>query len=139
MAFDVTQPINNQIPDKNPTLGSVDNFPDVELLGVPDLKRKLALFEGKDDVGRLQPLLGTIGVSVDPKTGKPINWPDTPVYKNAGLIGPMEGTIAWHSPATEKPKLDDVEEWDIWNVSPDAHPYVNLLCTNKCLRIHTFV
>jgi FtsP/CotA-like multicopper oxidase with cupredoxin domain len=34
----------------------------------------------------------------------------------------MEGSIAWHSPTTENPALDDVEEWEVWNLTGDAHP-----------------
>ncbi len=34
----------------------------------------------------------------------------------------MEGSIAWHSPTTENPALDSTEEWEIWNVTGDAHP-----------------
>jgi FtsP/CotA-like multicopper oxidase with cupredoxin domain len=34
----------------------------------------------------------------------------------------MEGSIAWHSPTTENPELDTTEEWEIWNVTGDAHP-----------------
>lgn len=81
----------------------------------------VALFEGHDQLGRLQPLLGT----VDPATdiyGKPITWPDTPMYSDVGLSGPMHGTMTWHAPTTENIRLYDVEEWEIWNVSADAHP-----------------
>ena len=39
-----------------------------------------------------------------------------------GLVGQMEGSIAWHSPTTENPALDSTEEWEIWNVTGDAHP-----------------
>jgi FtsP/CotA-like multicopper oxidase with cupredoxin domain len=34
----------------------------------------------------------------------------------------MAGSIAWHSPTTENPALDSTEEWEIWNVTGDAHP-----------------
>jgi spore coat protein A len=34
----------------------------------------------------------------------------------------MEGTMSWSNPTTEIAKCGDIEEWDIWNVSPDAHP-----------------
>ena len=34
----------------------------------------------------------------------------------------MEGSIAWHSPTTENPALGSTEEWEIWNVTGDAHP-----------------
>ena len=63
--------------------------------------RQVALFEGKDEFGRLQPLLGT-------NTGTP----DVPVWS----------AIAWHSPTTENPDLNTTEEWEIYNFTGDAHP-----------------
>ena len=56
--------------------------------------RKLALFEGRDRYGRLQPLLGTLA----------------------------EGSLAWFEPITENPTLDDVEVWEVYNATADAHP-----------------
>ena len=41
---------------------------------------------------------------------------------SAGLVGQMEGAIAWHSPTTENPALNSTEEWEVWNVTGDAHP-----------------
>ena len=89
----------------------------------------VALFEGKDEFGRLQPLLGTAEPASD-YLGNDINWPSTPVYQQAKLpdgtefplVGPMEGAIAWHSPTTENPALNTTEEWEIWNATGDAHP-----------------
>ena len=34
----------------------------------------------------------------------------------------MRGTATWHAPTTEHIRLGDVEEWEIWNLSADAHP-----------------
>jgi FtsP/CotA-like multicopper oxidase with cupredoxin domain len=34
----------------------------------------------------------------------------------------MQGTMLWHEPTTELPKLNDTEIWEIWNLSGDAHP-----------------
>jgi spore coat protein A len=90
-------------------------------VGVPTRTRKVALFEGEDNFGRLQPLLGTAEPATDAQ-GKPINWPDTKPYIDEGLIGQMEGSIAWHSPTTENPKMNSTEEWEIFNVTGDAHP-----------------
>ncbi|MGB5659040.1 MAG: multicopper oxidase domain-containing protein, partial [Thermoanaerobaculia bacterium] len=116
MAFDVVLPLDAAVPDLTPT---GINFGPV----VPprDRLRKVALFEGLDEFGRLQPLLGTAEPATD-FAGNPINWPNTPEYVNAGLVGQMEGSIAWHSPTTENPALDTTEEWEIWNVTGDAHP-----------------
>jgi FtsP/CotA-like multicopper oxidase with cupredoxin domain len=83
--------------------------------------RKVALFEGMDEFGRLQPLLGTAEPATD-YLGNPINWPETAPYINAGLTGQMQGSIAWHSPTTENPALGDTEIWEIYNATGDAHP-----------------
>jgi spore coat protein A len=56
--------------------------------------RELVLFEGLDEFGRLQPLLGTLA----------------------------EGSLAWFEPITETPHLDDVEVWEVYNATEDAHP-----------------
>jgi FtsP/CotA-like multicopper oxidase with cupredoxin domain len=34
----------------------------------------------------------------------------------------MEGSIAWHSPTTENPKVGDTEVWEIYNATADGHP-----------------
>jgi FtsP/CotA-like multicopper oxidase with cupredoxin domain len=63
--------------------------------------RQVALFEGKDEFGRLQPLLGAnTGTAADP----------------------VWSAIAWHSPTTENPALETTEEWEIYNFTGDAHP-----------------
>jgi spore coat protein A len=111
MAFDVVLPLDTAVPDASPT--GIAFGPNVgPAIPTP---RKVALFEGKDEFGRLQPLLGT----AEPST---VLWPATPVYASVGLVGAMEGSIAWHSPTTENPALDTTEEWEIWNVTGDAHP-----------------
>ena len=124
MAFDVVLPLDTNVPDVSPT--GINFGPSVP---TPTRTRKVALFEGKDEYGRLQPLLGTAEPATD-YAGNVIDWPATPEYSNAKLpdgtehplTGPMEGSIAWHSPTTENPALDSTEEWEIWNVTGDAHP-----------------
>ena len=66
--------------------------------------RRVALFEGMDEYGRLQPLLGVAETTTD-AAGNNVN-----------------GTIAWHSPTTERPALDSTEIWEIYNATGDAHP-----------------
>jgi FtsP/CotA-like multicopper oxidase with cupredoxin domain len=117
MAFDVNQPLDNAVPDVTPV--GINFGPDVP--PGSNRTRKLALFEGTDEFGRLQPLLGTAEPATD-YLGSPINWPATPEYVNAGLVGQMEGAIAWHSPTTENPALGDTEIWEIYNATGDAHP-----------------
>jgi spore coat protein A len=124
MAFDVVLPFDNTVPDVSPT--GINYGP---MVGTPTRLRKVALFEGTDEFGRLQPLLGTAEPATD-YAGNPINWPNKPVYSQATLpdgtssplTGPMEGSIAWHSPTTENPALDTTEEWEVWNMTGDAHP-----------------
>ena len=116
MAFDVVLPLDTSVPDVTPT--GINFGP---IVPEPTRLRKVALFEGKDEFGRLQPLLGTAEPATD-YAGNPINWPGTPEYINAGLVGQMEGSIAWHSPTTENPALGSTEEWEIWNLTGDAHP-----------------
>jgi FtsP/CotA-like multicopper oxidase with cupredoxin domain len=133
MAFDVVLPMDSNVLDVSPVDGNGDpNFAALGFgpnVGSPTRLRKVALFEGKDEFGRLQPLLGTAEPATD-YLGNDINWPATAEYQNAvlpdgtssPLIGPMEGSIAWHSPTTENPALDSIEEWEVWNVTGDAHP-----------------
>lgn len=59
--------------------------------------RKVALFEGKDEFGRLQPLLGA-------------------------LVDGEWKAIAWHSPTTESPRVGTTETWEVHNFTGDAHP-----------------
>jgi FtsP/CotA-like multicopper oxidase with cupredoxin domain len=116
MAFDVVVPLDTTVPDVSPT--GINFGPDV---GTPTRTRRVALFEGKDEFGRLQPLLGTAEPATD-FIGRPINWPDTAEYRDVGLTGQMNGASAWHSPTTENPALNTTEEWEIWNGTGDAHP-----------------
>jgi spore coat protein A len=56
--------------------------------------RQLVLFEGEDEYGRLKPMLGTV----------------------------TDGALDWDHPITENPMLDDVEVWEVFNATEDAHP-----------------
>jgi spore coat protein A len=73
---DLTYPLN---PGPGPS--GVDNI------------RQVALYEGMDHLGRLQPLLGT-------------------------LVQPW----FWHEPITENIAFGHTEVWEIYNLTPDAHP-----------------
>jgi spore coat protein A len=125
MAFDVITPLNESVPDNSPT--GISFGPNVPT--AIDRQRNVALFEGRDEFNRLQPLLGTAEPATD-HNNDPINWPETPVYQQAKLpdgtlsplSGQMEGSIAWHSPTTENPALGHTELWHVWNTTGDAHP-----------------
>ncbi len=84
-------------------------FPPAELAN-PVRTRQLILFEGVDEFGRLQPLLGTV----------------------AG------GTRLWADPITENPNVGDVEVWEIYNTTPDAHPIHLHLVTFQILNRQRF-
>ncbi|RUM93576.1 MAG: spore coat protein A [Thiothrix sp.] len=100
MAFDVNQPLGEISDNFNPSIishfsgntNSVDNI------------RKVALFEGRDEFGRLQPMQGTAEPTMDVE-GNTVN-----------------GTLPWHAPITENPDLNSTEIWEIYNVTGDAHP-----------------
>jgi FtsP/CotA-like multicopper oxidase with cupredoxin domain len=84
--------------------------------------RKVALFEGSDEYGRLQPLLGTAELATD-ELGNTILWPAMdPNALDPNNPAQMQGAIAWHSNDTENPALGATEVWEIYNATMDAHP-----------------
>jgi FtsP/CotA-like multicopper oxidase with cupredoxin domain len=128
MAFDVVLPLDTAVADVSPNSGDLGGYAlgrEAAYAGYQfgDVARtrKVALFEGTDEYGRLQPLLGTAEPATD-YLGNAINWPNKPEYAAAGLVGQMEGSIAWHSPTTENPALGDTELWEVFNVTGDSHP-----------------
>ncbi len=128
MAFDVNLPLDLAVPDASPMASALSAYAANRQssygsyqLNTVNRVRKVALFEGTDEFGRLQPLLGTAEPATD-YAGNPINWPNKPEYTSAGLVGQMEGAIAWHSPTTENPALGDTERWEVFNVTGDSHP-----------------
>jgi spore coat protein A, manganese oxidase len=56
--------------------------------------RQLLLFEATDEYGRLRPQLGTVN----------------------------DGIMLWDDAITENPMVNDVETWEIFNTTEDAHP-----------------
>ena len=71
------------------------------------------------------PVCEQTGLPIDPAVnmnGDPICWPNDEKHQAAGLVGQMNGTATYDSPTTENVKRNDVEEWEIWNLSADAHP-----------------
>ncbi len=84
--------------------------------------RKVALFEGMDEFGRLQPLLGTAEPATD-YLGNPINWPSN----DPNSIRPIRSS-RWKalSPGTAPPPRTRPwarpKIWEIYNATGDAHP-----------------
>lgn len=66
----------------------------IAILGTPDNTRQLLLIETEDEFDRLKPQLGT------------------------SALGPLN----WDQPITENPMLNALEEWQVINFTPDAHP-----------------
>jgi len=94
MQFSVNKSLNAAVPNATVNAGTtlrplIAKHPTT---GIPT--RHLVLFEGMDEFGRLQPLLGTLN----------------------------EGSLAWFEPITENPALNAVEMWEVYNGTADAHP-----------------
>jgi spore coat protein A, manganese oxidase len=91
MAFKVDVPLNTAYP-LTPVPASFNK----PLPAMPTASnvRKLILFEGEDEYGRLMPMLGTM----------------------------KDGALDFHDPITENPALNSTEIWEIYNLTPDAHP-----------------
>lgn len=102
MAFDVELPFNTHRLDTSIMDGTF--LGDGVQVGEAIRTRRLALFEGIDEYGRLQPQLGT---------AEPVNDVDG---------NTVDGAVAWHSPITENPGLGDTEIWELHNATGDAHP-----------------
>jgi len=117
MAFDVKMAINPAV---------VDNFPGEmkgTFEGVPqnaDRIRKLGLYEGMDEYGRLMPMLGTA----------------EPVTDVDGNV--VNGSMIWGAPITENPGLGDTEIWEFYNATGDAHPIHVHLVHFEILSRNTF-
>lgn len=119
MAFDVNQPLNESVDDNfdpNVTLRSEG----YAVSGSVARTRKLALFEGEDEFGRLQPLLGTA----------------EPIVNLAGET--VNRSLGWFEPITENPSLGDVEIWEIYNATEDAHPIHIHLVSFEVLNRESF-
>ena len=101
MAFDIILPLSGVADAFDPA--AIDGAYGGNTAAVTNT-RKVALFEGMDEFGRLQPLLGTA----------------EPTVSAAGTM--LDGAIAWHMSTTENPALGSTEVWEIYNATGDAHP-----------------
>jgi spore coat protein A len=111
MRFNINQPLDPGEPDVD-----IDNTTALRdggrfKVSFPAARtRKLALFEGRDKFGRLQPLLGV----VDPTLRQGVG--------NGPITNATNGAMGWFQDLTELPALGDVEIWEVYNVTGDAHP-----------------
>lgn len=93
MAFRVSKPLAG--PDTSSVPGNLRPlYGPIQPLTPVAKTRQLLLFEGTDGFGRLMPMLGTLSA------------------------GPM----MWDEPVTENPLLNEIEVWEIFNLTEDAHP-----------------
>jgi len=103
MAFDVEVPFDSAQADTD-IQGGDSLGGGVDVSDTINKTRKLALFEGTDEFGRLQPLLGTAELVTDVEGNE------------------VEGSLTWFQPITENPNVGDTEIWEIYNATGDAHP-----------------
>ncbi len=117
MAFDVVRSRNWHVPDRfDPR--ALPTYRGVR--GAADKVRGVALFEGSDEYGRLQPMLGT-------------------AWRTKDIDGKVQnGTMPWHAPITETPALGSTEVWEIYNTTMDAHPVHVHLVDFEILERHPF-
>jgi len=103
MAFDVEVPLDMSVADTVITDSSYlgGGFTNTNAV---TRTRKLGLFEGTDEFGRLQPMLGTAEAIADVSGGM------------------AEGSLPFYVPITENPGVGDTEIWEIYNNTGDAHP-----------------
>ena len=101
MAFKVNKPLDSTVPviksipkDLRPLSGVIKYLKDDPSYSASQMTRKLILFESVDEFGRIFPLLGTAD----------------------------KGKMLWSDPITEKPVLNNIEVWEIYNTTVDAHP-----------------
>lgn len=92
MAFKVTKTLNTEIADY--TIPTYLRPSPISKLQNNSQTRKLVLFEGTDEYGRLKPMLGTAS----------------------------EGPLNFLEEITENPMTGDIEDWEIYNTTADAHP-----------------
>jgi spore coat protein A, manganese oxidase len=127
MAFDVVNPLQIDVPERDIENPPTSNVRVVDLVeqqlkayaatnrSLIDKPRRVSLFEGQDKYGRLQPMMG-------PVLASEVQWPSTQLYEDAGLVGGIEGAVAWHTPTPETIACNTIETWEIWNPTADAHP-----------------
>lgn len=125
MKFAVNKPISgipNATIDTNEADGLNTSLRDEPISTPPQTgsTRKLALFEGRDGFGRIQPLLGVAEPTVD-AAGNTVN-----------------GSLGFSEPVTERPALNTTEVWEFYNATEDAHPIHLHLVSFQLLNRESF-
>ncbi|MDX1760894.1 MAG: multicopper oxidase domain-containing protein [Christiangramia sp.] len=92
MAFKVSKELNTEVPPY--TIPTYLRPAPISRLENNSEIRQLVLFEGTDEYGRLKPMLGTA----------------------------TDGPLGFLEEITENPMLGDIEDWEIYNTTADAHP-----------------
>jgi len=110
MQFDVNQELDMKIPNSTVDLGTSLRRKPIEELVQNGATRELVLFEGMDEYGRLQPLLGTLA----------------------------DGSLTWNDPITENPMKNDIEVWEVYNATADAHPVHQHLVAFQIINRESF-
>ena len=101
MQFNVVKPlkVNRGLPVATVNESSELRPTIVPLVSTTTTPRRLGLFEGNDEYGRLQPMLGAF-------------------IPSSNSIE----SLTWDDAITENPALNAVEEWEVYNFTGDAHP-----------------
>jgi spore coat protein A len=113
MQFQVSLPLSGvpeAIVSTASVLNSIARF-DPALADNAATPRQLVLFEGMDEFGRLQPMLGTMA----------------------------DGSKTWTEAITENPANRSTEVWEVYNATGDAHPIHLHLVAFQILNRESFV
>jgi spore coat protein A len=103
--------------------GTVLNSGFVDITGGPfDFVRRVGLFEGTDEYGRVQPLLGTAEEGAFHERHEMMEG-DMHLHDDHAMVEINDfGPLLWSDPTTETPLLGSTEKWEIFNFTADAHP-----------------
>ena len=67
-------------------------------------------------------LLGTVDLSGPEPRGIPLRWTDMTGVSTDATITMADGVTTRQIKVTENPTVGDIEEWQIYNFTEDAHP-----------------
>ena len=115
MRFNVSKPLDTSVPDAFDLTTELSTR--YRVRGPVTRTRQLGLFEGMDEYGRLQPLLGAKGSETYPNNIR---------------------SLGWFEPITENPGLNDIEIWEVFNATVDAHPFHVHLVAFEVLNRESF-